>query len=226
MDVAKVSIAFVGDANVGKTSFVQRIVYQHWDRRVHSTIGVDFQSLVVRFQPPDATEGELVKTNQFKFMIWDTAGQERYAQIILSHFRNKQYIAILYAIDDRQSFESVERWFDTASRYASTNTKYVLIGVKADRERKVTTKEGKDMAERFNCLFFETSSRKLVENYSTPLEIMKELAKDYWETLRIKELQYEHDVMAARAGFITGTFPDGILPVELQEPPRKKGCSC
>jgi small GTP-binding protein len=226
MDVPKVSLALVGDANVGKTSFVQRIVSQRWDVKVHSTIGVDFQSVVVRFEPPDATEGELVQTQQVKFMIWDTAGQERYAQIILSHFRNKQYIAILYAIDDRESFESVERWFDTASTYASPNTKYILIGVKADRKRRVTTKEGAEMAQRFNCMFFETSSRKLVENYHTPLEIMKELAQDHWETLRIKELQYEHDVMATRAGYITGTFPDGILPVELQEPPRKKGCSC
>jgi len=56
---------------------------------------------------------------------------------------------IVYDITDRDSFDNVRTWMQEIDKYAQENVIRVLIGNKADIDdkRKVTTKEGKELAD-------------------------------------------------------------------------------
>ena len=62
----KYSFVLIGDAHVGKTSWLQRATKNKFDTDVKSTIGIDMQQISA------TVDGE-----QTKIMLWDTAGQEK-----------------------------------------------------------------------------------------------------------------------------------------------------
>ncbi len=43
-------------------------------------------------------------------MIWDTAGQERFRAITKAYYRNSQAIIVVYDVNNRESFDHVDRW--------------------------------------------------------------------------------------------------------------------
>jgi small GTP-binding protein len=46
-------------------------------------------------------------TVKIKLQIWDTAGQDKYKTITQNYYRNSQGVLIVFAIDSRESFNSV-----------------------------------------------------------------------------------------------------------------------
>jgi small GTP-binding protein len=44
---------------------------------------------------------------KIKLQIWDTAGQDKYKTITQNYYRNSQGVLIVFAIDSRDSFNSV-----------------------------------------------------------------------------------------------------------------------
>ena len=224
----KLHIALAGCAGVGKTSFVRRVVYQDWNSIETPTVGIDFQTHVVCFEPIDAEDGEIVHTEKVVFNIWDTAGQERFASIISSYFRQKEFIVIVYAIDDFASFKQVDEWLERDKAHAFDTTNYVLLGTKADSNRQVSRAEAEKKVRKLGFVMFaETSSKEDSATYATPLEVMKQIAQGWWQARLEEQEELEHDIMAAKAGYSTSRFPDAKLPVELQDPPpTKRGCGC
>jgi GTPase SAR1 family protein len=64
--------------------------------------------------------------------IWDTCGQEQYRSLIKSFFSNSSLAIIAYAIDDKKSFNSIDEWVRQCKTSCSPDTKFFLIGNKAD----------------------------------------------------------------------------------------------
>ncbi|XP_072106415.1 uncharacterized protein, partial [Mobula birostris] len=60
------NVIFVGDASVGKTSFIQNFCEGHYQPGLSSTIGVDFRVKSLN-----------VENRHIALKVWDTAGQER-----------------------------------------------------------------------------------------------------------------------------------------------------
>ena len=60
-------VIFIGDASVGKSSFIWRVTKNAFTTQLGSTLGVDFQVKTLR------VDGVVVS-----LQLWDTAGQERY----------------------------------------------------------------------------------------------------------------------------------------------------
>jgi len=228
--IPNIEVAFAGNASVGKTSLIKRVVCQDWDAQEPSTIGIDFNHHVIRFEPLDTAKGQIATTEEMNFTFWDTAGQERFASIIAGYFRRRSYIFIVYAVDDRRSFENVGKWLDRVQQHASDETQYILIGTKADLERRgdaVQTREGRKLAKQLGfCYFAETSSKEKNANYMTPLEIMKTVAQMRWRDLEAQKQQHQDDIMATRAGYVTRSFPDGKMPLKLRKSSRKSTNCC
>jgi Ras-related protein Rab-2A len=67
----------------------------------------------------------------------------------------------VYDITRRESFEHVQNWIEDCKNQTPKTVLLVLVGNKTDleSERKISTEEGKQMAERHNMLFYETSAR-------------------------------------------------------------------
>lgn len=67
------------------------------------TIGVDFRSKVIEVP----LKGD---KRRIKLQLWDTAGQERFRTLTDTYFKGASGIVIVYAVDDRRSFEDVSNW--------------------------------------------------------------------------------------------------------------------
>jgi Ras-related protein Rab-8A len=51
--------------------------------------------------------------------IWDTAGQERFQTITQNYYKNSMGIALTYAVNDRDTFQNIERWAKQITEHAS-----------------------------------------------------------------------------------------------------------
>ena len=96
-----------------------------------------------------------------KLQIWDTAGQERFQTITTSYYHNANGIAVVYDVTNRDSFDSVSRWFHDIEKFASPNACKLLIGNKSDliSQRVVSEQEGIDLATSYGIPFIETSAK-------------------------------------------------------------------
>ncbi|CAG0881994.1 unnamed protein product, partial [Cyprideis torosa] len=94
-------VIVVGDACVGKTSFITRYV-EGCFRMVEykPTIGVDF---ALKILPWSSTEFVRVQ-------LWDIAGQDRFAWITRVYYKDSQGCAIMFDLSSRTSFLSVPKW--------------------------------------------------------------------------------------------------------------------
>ncbi|KAH0793577.1 Ras family protein [Histomonas meleagridis] len=145
-----VKFIVIGNAGVGKTSIINRLVRDDYDPEVTPTIGVDY----VNF---DTT----VQNEPFHIIIWDTAGQERYFNIIRNYFRNSLGIILVFDITSRHSFEKIPFWLKTARKEADPNCQVMLIGNKSDFQsiREVSNEEAEKFAEENQILcYMETSA--------------------------------------------------------------------
>ena len=151
-----ISLGTLGDSHVGKSALTEIYLGREFSEEYISTIGIN-----ANIKDDKITiKGEEKK---IKIKIWDTAGQEKYKSIATSYIKTCNGIFLIYAINDRKSFENIEEWLKEVEEKKNTNNKVplVLIGNKIDleNERVVSKDEGKKLAQKFNLEFFECSAK-------------------------------------------------------------------
>ena len=99
------------------------------------------------------------RNNSIKLQIWDSAGQERYKALIPSYVRGAAIIFIIYDISDNKSFANVEQWINFIKQVNTDESLLILCGNKNDLDRRVNYKEGYELAQKNNMMFFETSAK-------------------------------------------------------------------
>lgn len=110
--MSSLKTVFLGSVNVGKTSIVQRLVWNRFDNKRESTIGAAFSK-----------SGNLD--------IWDTAGQERFKSIVPMYLRNASNIVIVFDATSSDSYkDAIGHWYDMAKKEVSGHL--VLIRNKCD----------------------------------------------------------------------------------------------
>ena len=143
-------VVFVGDATVGKTQIKSRYVQDIFDNNYNPTIGLEFEAKEVE-----------IDNKKIKLQLWDTAGQERFRAIIQNYYKSANLIAFVYAINNRNSFNSIPKWVDEVKKQTDKNTKFLLLGNKCDleEERQVSREEAEKYAEDNGIKFFEVSAK-------------------------------------------------------------------
>ena len=116
-------IIFVGDAGVGKTTIIGRIMGNPYAEEYEPSIGVDFMSKSLRHN------GQNVK-----LQIWDTAGQEKYKGLIPSYVRNSSFVFVVYDISVKTTFDNIPKWINFIR--SIENTTIILCGNKIDLENR------------------------------------------------------------------------------------------
>lgn len=64
--------------------------------------------------------------------VWDTAGQERFKTITETYYKGATGIILVYAVDSKDSFESVEKWINQVNQRTPSSIKKILIANKVD----------------------------------------------------------------------------------------------
>lgn len=155
-------VIFLGDSAVGKTSIINKYIYQTCSDEYKATIGIDYFTKTIE-----------VDGIQVRLQIWDTAGQEKFHAIIPSYIHNSSIVILVFDITNRQSFENVQKWHQTAMDIAQPA--FFLVGNKVDCEinREVLFKDAKKYANSINATYIETSAKSPINI----VELFNEVAK-------------------------------------------------
>jgi small GTP-binding protein len=141
----------VGSSGVGKTAILSRLVDNDFSENAQSTVGVEFKAYQL------TTDKE-----EIRLQIWDTAGQERFRSVSRAYFRNSVGAALVFALDDLASFNSLDQWLQDLQQLAKPNAAIILVGNKADldSERQVTSSQANEYATRHKLDYIETSAKE------------------------------------------------------------------
>ena len=90
-------IILIGASGTGKTSLINRYIYNNFHEKYLCTIGVDFMMKKV----------VLDDNTVIKLQIWDTAGMEKYKQITSTYYRGAQGAIVVFDLSSQTSFNSV-----------------------------------------------------------------------------------------------------------------------
>jgi Ras-related protein Rab-18 len=100
---------------------------------------------------------------KIKLTIWDTAGQERFRSLTSSYYRGAQGVIMVYDVTRRETFDALRNdWLKELQTYAEVDELVLMVvGNKIDLEglRKVSTVEGRELAQSLAALFMETSAK-------------------------------------------------------------------
>jgi len=144
-------ICLVGDAGVGKTSFLLRYSDGTFKFKYSSTIGVDFRILSLK-------AGDIM----IKLNISDTAGQERFKSISSQYYRSAHGFCFLYDVTNRKSFQNIKEWINSAKEVNDKQVINFIVGNKIDlaNSRQVSSEEALKYAIENEMGYFETSAKE------------------------------------------------------------------
>ena len=162
----------LGETSVGKSSLVDRLVFDRFIDGQSSTSGANFLTKTVQ-----------LKNITIKYFIWDTAGQERYNALARIYYRGARAAIVVYDITNSESFRKAQTWIKELENQADSNICIALVGNKLDlvtnqSTRAVSYEEAKQYADEMGLLFMETSAKtsNSIDNVFT--NITKEITRN------------------------------------------------
>ena len=177
-------VLLLGDSTVGKTCILLKYTDKVFQDIHMMTIGLDYRLKTMK----------LKSGKDVKLQIWDTAGQDRFRSITKNFYRGSHGIILIYDVTSIRSFENVKTWVEQIHEEISDKVVIYLVGNKMDmtEERKVSTEEGKKLAEELGLPFTETSA-KTGENIEKIFEdIIEDLDKEFGNIQKVsKNLSYK-----------------------------------
>ena len=166
----------IGDAAVGKSNILLRYVHGQFKDEYQLTIGVEFGAKNIE-----------INNKIYRIQIWDTAGQENFRSITRAYYKNSVCALVVYDITNKDSFKNVSTWIQDCKNQSPKTIFMVLVANKSDLndKREVSYDDGKDLAEKNNMLFFETSAKNgdnIEEIFgNSAQEIAKKIEDGYYD---------------------------------------------
>ena len=164
-------IIVIGNSGVGKSCLTNKATKNIFEDTYNATVGFEFFTFNIK-----------INDKIVKLQIWDTCGQELYRSLITNFYRNSSLAIIVYAVNQKESFESIEMWLRELRTHSNPDAKVFLIGNKIDltEERKIKTEEGESYAKKNNLTkFIESSAKSGVNVQKIFIDAAKILYDDY-----------------------------------------------
>jgi len=152
----KKKICMLGHFGVGKTSLTERFVYNRFEEKYLTTIGVKISQKLL---PPVYCKSKEKKI-QYEFLIWDIASLDKFDVMVKNYYLGA---AGALAICDLTRIETSEALLDISQKFLeiSPNSKLLFIGNKVDiaDDAHLERKRLQEMAEQFHSDFLFTSAK-------------------------------------------------------------------
>ncbi|XP_057555753.1 ras-related protein Rab-44 [Hippopotamus amphibius kiboko] len=183
-------VIFLGDSNVGKTSFLHLLHQNTFASGLTATVGVDFR-----------VKNLLVDNKCFALQLWDTAGQERYHSVTRQLLHKADGVVLMYDVTSQESFAHVRYWLNCLQDTASDGVVVLLLGNKTDCEedRQVSTEAGQQLAQELGVSFGECSAA-LGHNILEPVVNLARSLKMQEERLKRSLVEVAPEKPRKRAG--------------------------
>ena len=177
-EASLMKVVLTGSRSIGKTclqtryftpSFFMDGFCENSSNTCPPTLGFDFKSQFVRVF---YNRMDLNRTTKGRYtcgvQIWDCSSlNEEPEEICESVFRDMDACILCYAIDDAQSFNDIKNiHLPLLERHIIdrpiTNLPKVLVGLRCDKERKISYEEALEFAQIHDMPFVETSSKDVM----------------------------------------------------------------
>ena len=164
-------IIVIGDSGVGKSCLTNKATKNIFEDTYNATVGFEFFTFNIK-----------INEKIVKLQIWDTCGQELYRSLITNFYRNSSLAIIVYAVNQKESFDSIEMWLRELRTHSNPDAKVFLIANKIDlvEQRKIKTEEGESYAKKNHLTkFMEASAKSGVNVQQIFIDAAKILYDDY-----------------------------------------------
>ncbi|MHA1651369.1 MAG: Rab family GTPase [Candidatus Helarchaeota archaeon] len=155
-------VIVIGDPRVGKTTLILRYIDKAFRELYIPTIGVQVSLKYL----------ELDELTQVKLHLWDIAGQDLFEKVREKFYSGSHAVLLVYDVTNPKTFRNIEKWYLDMVKVVGKLPGF-LIGNKIDLTAQVKKWDGKDLAEKLDLQFIETSA-KTGENVDL---VFQELAK-------------------------------------------------
>ena len=149
-----IKVILLGDSGVGKTNIILRYIKGEFNKNSITTIGTTFAIK------------ELKRNNTtYNLNVWDTTGQEAYRAVTKLFIQGAKIIILVYSIDKKESFESLDYWYNSVKEICGDDIILAIAGNKADlfeqneNNDQVQEEEGQKFAEEKKAIFRLTSAK-------------------------------------------------------------------
>ncbi len=139
-------IVFLGDSGVGKTSLIQRFVYDSLSSDFGSTIGAVLHVKMLEL------DGEL-----HKLVIWDIGGQQSFSQLREQFCSNASGCFFVFDRTRPETLEHIDEWL-TALRKSTENAVVIAVENKIDLDSVITADQIKGMLDARKLSHIQTSA--------------------------------------------------------------------
>lgn len=143
----------MGEFAVGKTSLIRRFVYDRFDDKYISTIGVKVsrKSIVV---PREDEHIDLT------MMLWDLAGNEEFSEVRASYLRGSSGAVLVCDLTRKETLERLINYVTDLHR-VSPDAALIIAANKVDliNEHQITVAEVKEAANQLEAPFYLTSAK-------------------------------------------------------------------
>lgn len=146
-------VCLLGDFAVGKTSLVRRFVYNRFDDKYISTIGVKVSRKTVAV----SAGGNLV---EITMMLWDLAGSEEFNQVRASYLRGAAGAILVCDLTRPETLENLQAYAATLLA-TNPNAKLVIATNKSDlvEQQRLAPEQIEQTAAQLNAPFYLTSAK-------------------------------------------------------------------
>lgn len=177
-----VNIMLLGNTEVGKTTFLQQYIKKTFKEVGMMTVGVDSETIDIIID----------NKKKVKTKIWDTAGQEKYQAIFRAHYQKADGMILMYSVIERFSFDKIQDWINSIKESSREGITIFLISNKNDypeKQKEVTSEEGKALAKQLSLPFYEITSKDYSQVAKVIHDIVKEVvSKDEDGSFRVQPL--------------------------------------
>ena len=149
---ATIKVVLLGSEGVGKSSILNRFVYNDFKEEVDSTNGASYAPKTL-----PVSGGK-----EMKFDVWDTAGKEKYRTLNRFFMKDALFAIFVYDPFNKDSFDNLEWYISTMKEIGLKNCLYVVAENKTDRKdrvKEVSEEEGKEYARQNKAIFRAVSAK-------------------------------------------------------------------
>jgi small GTP-binding protein len=150
----KMKFCLLGEGAVGKSSLIRRYVLDVFSDTYDQTIGTHISSKVVALPSPDGRG--LARVN---LAVWDVMGHARLDRLLQSYLFGSQGAIIVFAVDSRESFASVDKWLGHLEKTVGQVPRVVMANKSDVPEKEVNPFEMMRLAEKLRCEVIPTSAK-------------------------------------------------------------------
>jgi small GTP-binding protein len=170
----KKKICMLGQFGVGKSSLIQRYVYNRFDEKYLTTIGVKVSQKLL----PPIHKSEKQNLVQYNFLIWDIAAMEKFDAMVKGYYNGA---AGALAVADLTRPELIDDLKRISDRFMVVNSsaKFIFVGNKIDitPDSDARLDEYQELAEDYSNDFLFTSA-KTGENVEEAFLKLAEILED------------------------------------------------